>query len=184
MSLAYAEKCAARLLERLGPDCERLAVAGSIRRQRPVVGDIDLVAIPRIDYTRDLLGQVEPLRNRLHAAIALGAKERGWQWETGADKPWGDMFFFSAMGRDGPVNVNIFTARPQTWGTILLCRTGSKEHNVWLCQRAKERGLHWNPFHGVYADSHCLASETEEDIFRALGLGFVPPEQRERPGQS
>ena len=71
--------------------------------------------------------------------------------------------------------------RPANFGSLLLCRTGSPGHNVFLCEHAKRRGMIWNPTRGVYDKTGTnIASETEEAIFKALGLAFVEPEKRER----
>lgn len=61
-----------------------------------------------------------------------------------------------------------------------MCRTGSKEHNIWLCQVAQRRGLSWNPYWSVYDGPRCLACAEEADIFQALSLPYVKPENRER----
>jgi DNA polymerase (family 10) len=76
---------------------------------------------------------------------------------------------------------DLLGSTPSNFGSLLLCRTGSKGHNVFFIEKAKARGLTWNPYHGVFDPQiGCIASATEEDIFSALGLEFVIPEQRER----
>ena len=169
LPLARAIGIALSLQERMAPHCEKLEIAGSIRRGRPSVGDIDFVCIPRDK-----------------AALKARFAEH---WRVVTD---GEQNFICARElTDGfELQVDIFFARPATrdllenypsnWGSLLLCRTGSKEHNIYLVEYAKRMGLKWNPYQGVFDGSKLLASETEADIFKALDLEFVPPERREK----
>jgi DNA polymerase (family 10) len=78
--------------------------------------------------------------------------------------------------------VDIYRARPETWGVILLVRTGSKEHNVKLCTLARSKGLKLSASEGLVAQGgfgQILASRSEEEIFTALGLAYVEPSNRE-----
>jgi DNA polymerase (family 10) len=61
---------------------------------------------------------------------------------------------------------------------VVVCRTGSREHNIMLASIAKSLGLHWNPQEGVFRGEELIASETEESIFSALGLDYERPEDR------
>ena len=75
----------------------------------------------------------------------------------------------------------MFGQIPANWGTLLMCRTGSRGHNVWLANSALHRGYRWNPYAGVFdGRGNCLASEAEEDIYRVLEIKFIKPEDRER----
>lgn len=163
--LAKAELMAARIAEALNPFCARLEIAGSIRRRRPCVGDIDMVA-----ECKDFAGL--RARARQNASIVLDGEQN-----------------FIVRLISG-LEVNVFVAQPErrdllsvspsNWGCILLSRTGSREHNRWLCVRAQERGLHWNPYRGVLRGDALIASASEAEIFQALDLDFIKPEDRER----
>jgi DNA polymerase/3'-5' exonuclease PolX len=63
---------------------------------------------------------------------------------------------------------------------LLLARTGSADFNIWLARTAKVRALHFNPHQGILRGDQVIASRTEEEIFSALGLPFIRPEDRER----
>jgi DNA polymerase/3'-5' exonuclease PolX len=85
-----------------------------------------------------------------------------------------------------PTTTDLFTTTPTNWGSLLLCRTGSREHNVWICERALSMGLKWNPYRGLLGPSKqdgpldtIIASATEQDILSALGLEWIPPVMRE-----
>lgn len=168
MNLARAALIATKIAASLAPLCEKIEIAGSIRRARPLCGDIDLVILPRPGE---------------QAAIKARCKQK---CAVVIDGPQNCIY---RMGDD--TQIDIFFARhpvkellqtiPGNFGSLLLCRTGSKEHNIYLVEHAKRRGLQWKPYEGVFdEDGYCLASETEESIFDALNLGFVPPERRER----
>lgn len=166
MNLAQADKFAAKILEGLSPFCERIEIAGSIRRRRENVNDIDIVALPGAGqlaaFRARVLAKATPVSDGQQTIIAR--LENGVQLDVWiAKRPYQDMFFKTVTN----------------FGTLLLCRTGSKEHNIKLCQRAKDLDLHWNPHAGVYAGDKLLACETEEEIFAALKMEFVPPEKRE-----
>jgi len=160
----YAEK----IVEELRPMCERIEIAGSIRRQCPEVGDIDLV--------------IEPKRGQMHAIKSRCL--RGGPMVM-AD---GDLNYLLMLV--GNVQLDIFFARaqvddllapkPPNFGTILLCRTGSKEHNIWMISKAKAAGVAWLPYEGVLMNGQIVASETEEEIFRMIGVEYVKPENRSK----
>jgi DNA polymerase (family 10) len=158
----------------LSPYCAQIEVAGSLRRGRDWVNDIDLVLLPKE-------GQLEPLRARCkqRAKVVLDGRQ--------------NLIVELDDRHVGRIQVDIFIAQPESrdllshtptnFGSLLLCRTGSTAHNIYLVEHAKRLGLTWNPYRGVFAtDGSLLASATEEDIFRVLQLAPIPPALRERPG--
>lgn len=175
--LQFAERVAYQIAAALTPFCDQIEVAGSIRRRRPLVGDIDLVVLPKP-------GQLEALKERC---------KRNSKVITDGDQNL--IVELTLAGRDGPLQLDIFIAKPEVremfettptnFGSLLLCRTGSVAHNIYLVQHAKALGLVWNPYHGVFGPdgtgrTRLIASATETEIFSALKLDFIPPERRER----
>lgn len=168
LSLILADK----IIAALRPLCERIEVAGSIRRRRPEVNDIDLVLLPRP-------GQTETIKDRCRARchqVTDGPQNAIFRLQLPDLTPLQlDLFFATPPSRD------LLTATPGNFGTLLLCRTGSKEHNIFLVEHAKRLGLIWKPYAGIFdAAGRCLAAELEAEIFTALDLSWIPPEQRER----
>jgi len=164
--LDVGKKWAGRIRREILPFCERVDVAGSIRRGRPIVHDIDLVAIPR-DMTR--------LKERcLRKAVPLSNGNQNFRFELSIGLQVEIYFAWPKQGE-------LFAETPSNFGSLWLCRTGSREHNIHLVEHAKTLGLRWRPYVGVFdAENKLIASETERDIFSALGLDFIPPERRER----
>lgn len=171
MTLPYAQKCAERIAGWLGPFTERIEIAGSIRRERPECGDIDLVCVPQVDVLRDMLGQETERVNRCAAEIYRRAKADGWTIEKTGDQ----YLVFNARG----VQVDVWFTTPECFGTVWLCRTGSKEHNIALAKRALDLGGRWNAHHGVMLPGKHTRATTEADIYTALGLPFIAPAARE-----
>lgn len=168
MELAKAERYADKIAAELAPMCDRIEIAGSIRRRRPNVGDIDLVILPKS-------GQIPAIKARClrtQGQILMDGDQNFLFLLPGGLQL--DIFFARLAIPD------LFSPKPPNFGSLLLCRTGSKDHNIWLVQKAWPHGCRWLPYEGVHRDGRIIASETEEEIFTALGLAFIPPEKRER----
>jgi DNA polymerase/3'-5' exonuclease PolX len=165
LPLAKAQVYARKIVHELTPFVSRIAIAGSIRRQRPECHDIDIVCVPK-----DLQG----LRRRtLQNALELCCGEQVFRVETSIGIQV-DIYF----AHDG--KPDLFRPLPTNWGTLLLCRTGSAQHNIKLCQQAAKLGLKWDPHHGVFDHAgDCLGAATEEEVFAALETFYLAPERRE-----
>jgi len=173
MKLQEAKQLAGRIVDALRPMCERIEIAGSIRRGKPEVGDIDLVILP-------LRGMRQAIadRCRLRATPVIEGEQNciyRLRLPDGREIQL-DIFFARPALRD------LFQTKPSNWGTLLLCRTGSKEHNIWIAERARSLGFMWKPYEGLFdEEGYCIAAAEEVEIFSALNLGWIPPELRERP---
>lgn len=189
----YAEKCFAWLL----PYCQKqhlngsIAVAGSVRRRRPACNDVDLVCIPERIEERDMLGAVIRSENLLVKFLQeYVAKSSGARFLSGGERHDGKLMSIQLP----KCQLDVFFAEPENFGSRLLCRTGSKEHNIYIVEHAKRRGDCWKPYEGVftggewrksngqdvYVGGRCIAGATEAEIFTALDLPFIEPERRER----
>lgn len=180
---------AERIRDELSPYCSQIEIAGSLRRGRAEVNDIDLVCMPKDGLAGGDFGDMT-----CHQALVARCKRRTQVVREGASnlvlrlqapgRPFHlfhvDLFFAAPARRD------LITATPSNWGTVLLCRTGSREHNVYLCQKAEALGLKWCTSQGICEVKpsgdvvRILASATEEEMFAALGMQWIPPAARER----
>ena len=162
--LSYAEAMAEELAGILrGPGVDRITPAGSLRRGRETVGDLDLLvtgpdATPALDrfiaYSRveEVLGRGE---NKASAKV----------------------------GREG-LQVDVRALPPASFGAALQYFTGSKDHNVSLRTRAVRMGLKLSEYGLFRSEGDArVAGETEAGIYEALGLPWIPPELRENSGE-
>ena len=167
MELKKARAIADDIVTKLKPFCERIEIVGSIRRGKPFVHDIDIVCIPANQ------GQFV---NTLH--------------HMGLLKVGGGKLIRVELQNSYPANLmlDVYIATPDTWATLLLIRTGSKEHNIRMCIRARSRGMTlkadgsglFNVAPDVipeYREAR-IDGDTEESIFKALNLPYLAPEQR------
>lgn len=197
--LGEAESLATGLVALLAPDCERIEIAGSVRRRKGTVGDIEVVCIPRIDLVEvatDLFGNAqqvpqnaldlrcEVLLNDGTLRKRLNVLERpAW----GTDLKWGTFRGF---------NVDIYSATVDTWGVTMLIRTGPKE--VSNCFAQVKSGYTRDGYRGLLPDHiqlkgwryvHRKTGEPyrtpeERDCFDLLGIPYTAPERREELLQS
>jgi DNA polymerase (family 10) len=146
-------------------EVKKIEVAGSIRRGKETIGDIDiLVSCDPSDRRKVIQGFT--LLNDRKLVLAKG--------ETKA----------SIIIKDFNRQVDLRVINEQEWGSALLYFTGSKEHNVYLRTIAKEKGLKINEY-GVFniKDDRRVAGRSEEEIYRLLGYQWIPPELREMSGE-
>jgi len=139
---------------------EEVTPAGSLRRGRETVGDLDLLVIGR-DH-----GGIADHFARFPEVAQLLAK--------GEDKV--------SVKLQNDLQVDVRLLGRESYGAALQYFTGSKEHNVALRERAKKRGWKLSEY-GLFQGEEALARRSEEDIYAKLGLEWIPPELRENQGE-
>lgn len=179
--LRYAEDIAAWFEDRFAPACERTQICGSIRRKKPDIGDIEILVVPRVTETGDgLFG--DPVQTRpIDAVIAALVQEdrlkpvKGWHH----GKDWKYAQFL--IPHDG-IKLDLFTANVESWGVQLAIRTGPADFSYRLVNpRIKDGYL--LPYQRVkdgrlwYKDEP-LETREEEQLFEALAMEFIKPEER------
>lgn len=158
MILSLAQTFADHLVKWLLPNCERLQIAGSIRRHRPECADVDLVCVPRETIYRDMF-QVETGRQN-HLWMFLNhyvgdQVGRVTPCAPGLEKPrilTGSEYssgLKQMIVQLPKCQLDLWFASPENFATRLLMRTGSKEHNIWFASRAHDHGFHWFPYYGL-----------------------------------
>jgi len=145
---------------REGAGAERVEVAGSFRRGRETVGDLDIL-VTSDDPTRafDVFSALPEVKE---------VRLRGGTKET-------------VLLQNG-LQVDLRVVEPASFGAALVYFTGSKDHNVQIRSLAKDRGLRVNEY-GVLRGEERIAGRTEEEVYTALGLAWIPPELREARGE-
>ncbi len=142
------------------PDTKSTLCAGSLRRMKETVRDLDILTIAK-DGSRVIeaftrLPQVEEI-------LAAGDTKG------------------SVIVRGG-IQVDLRVVEPDSYGAAIQYFTGSKEHNIKLRNMAIEKGLKINEY-GVFKRDKKIAGKTEEEVYEALGLPCMPPEIREDRGE-
>jgi DNA polymerase (family X) len=160
--LPEAEAVVARLTRYLeGHGATRVEAVGSFRRRRESIGDLDLI----------VLGDARALSEAFVAHPDV--KEVLGHGEAK-----------SSVVLASGLQVDLRPFAPESLGAALQYFTGSRDHNVRLRERAVRRGLKLNEYGVFRADTgERLAGGTEEEVYGALGLGFIPPELREDRGE-
>lgn len=160
--LAAAAQYAGPLAEYLkgAKGVREVVVAGSFRRMKETVGDIDiLVTAAQSPAVMERLAKYPEVRE----VLAKG--------DTRA----------SVVLKSG-LQVDVRVVPPESFGAALHYFTGSKAHNIVIRRLAQERGLKLNEY-GVFKGEKRVAGDTEESVFAAVGLPWIPPELREDRGE-
>jgi DNA polymerase/3'-5' exonuclease PolX len=182
MDLTTAQRYATRIVEWIGPFCARVAVAGSVRRGRPVCADIDIVCVPKVKEEKDLLGAASKRENLLLSFLQAYVRDRNPE-----NAPGRTPHFIAGGEKEGKqvlvqlpkCQLDLWFAEEGNFGSRLVMRTGSKEHNIWLAQRALDMNGKWEPYEGVSINGVALPCPVEACVYAALGLELIEPANRE-----
>src|SRR3989338_4493422 len=164
MHLGLALPLAAQLIAFLQklPGVTRVSTAGSLRRMRETIGDCDVLAASKCPVP-----VIEAFTRSPFCSRVLGA---------GTTKA-------SIVTPQG-VQVDLRVVKPESFGAALQYFTGSKEHNVRLRELAIRKGLKLNEYGVFNAKTNTRIGGREEDeMYKALGLPWIPPELREDTGE-
>ncbi len=182
--LGVAAAIADVYVERLSAikNVRQCAAAGSLRRGRDTIGDIDILVA-----TKDPAPVSEAFRTMPEVTDVLAAGENKSSVRIRADLGSGGGAGAHVM------QVDLRVVPPDSWGAALLYFTGSKQHNIRLRERALKRNLTLNEY-GLFPEDDedtppqsrgikPVAGKTEEDIYEALDLPWIPPQMREDSGE-
>lgn len=175
LELADARMIAGQLAANMAVGCDRIEIAGSIRRGKPVVGDIEIVCIPRPD--RDLFGQPTGV-NQLTGILAV-------MIDQGAMKPGNKCGpkFRNFIVLPSGIGLDLFMVTPETWGVLYAIRTGPAGYAKALVTERCHGGLLKDGCHvdkgRLYERGTAVATPEERDFLDYCG-GWVAPEEREK----
>ena len=171
--LHVARQYADLLVQQIEPVCERVEIAGSIRRQKPMVGDIEVVAIPKPSV--DLFGNKSYNSEIVYQAI---------QSKMENPLPFEKRGQFYACFKFCGMDTDLFLTTPEKWGCIFLIRTGSADFSRRIMTRKWQGG--YCPDNIFFMDGRmwCAGSTDpldtleESDVFHHLGMDWIEPEKR------
>lgn len=154
--LGVAMDLAERIIASL--PAERIAYAGSLRRMKDTIGDIDILAVGPESLMDDFKAQPY-----VAEVIASGEKKTSIRTVQG-------------------IQVDLRVVPAESWGAAMQYFTGSKEHNVHLREITVKKGWKLSEY-GLFEGERVIAAEREEDVYRALGMQWIPPTLREDGGE-
>ena len=164
--IGIAYPLALELLEALRtlPHVERTSYAGSLRRWRETVGDLDILTTSkRPQEVIDFFVKMDNVER-----VLAGGKTK------------------ASVVTSENIQIDLRVVESESFGSALNYFTGSKEHNIRLREIAIKKGLKLNEY-GVFKKTKQgekrIAGKSEEDVYKSLGLPFIPPEIREDSGE-
>ena len=169
----------------LAPACVpgRIMIAGSIRRRRLTVGDIELVYQPRVDAVCDLLNEPCGVRNhadeRIYQLLGQGILAKRLN-KLGRASVGSQIKLVVHVATGIPVD--LFAANSANWWNLLVCRTGGRDTNIAIADAAKDIGLRWSPYGPGFqrpATGEVITVRSEAEVFEMVGLPYREPVDRE-----
>lgn len=141
-------------------EVKEISVAGSVRRMKETIGDVDFLIISKnpkkvMDFFVSLPGVIKI-------------------WSKGPTK--------SSIGMKNGFDMDLRVVPSKSYGSALQYFTGSKEHNIATRRIAMAKGLKLNEY-GVFQGSKVVAGRTEKEVYKVIGLPWIPPEMRENEGE-
>lgn len=138
----------------------QVTAAGSLRRRKETVGDVDILAIASDSAAAMECLSQHPLVAKI---LAKGETKQSVRLKSG-------------------LQVDLRVVPEESYGAALQYFTGSKEHNIVVRRRAQERGLKLNEY-GLFRGEDRVAGRTEEEVYACVDLRWIPPELRENRGE-
>ena len=144
-------------------EVETAIVAGSARRKKETIGDIDILAIPKASAKPEAIMDKFMALPFVEHIFSKGKTKTMIKLKNGLD-------------------ADLRVVPKDSYGAALNYFTGSKDHNVKLRELAMKKGLKLNEY-GLFKGKKAVAGITEEGLYRALGLEYIEPEMRENTGE-
>ena len=155
MQLNEAKKRGEQILRHISPYIKRERLAGSIRRKKPIVRDIDIV----VELKQDNLDKLKKCLEEIGTIKLKGNK----------------LIRFITIDN---MQVDVYIATKENYEPLLLIRTGSKEHNIKLTTKAQSLNYKLTA-NGLIDNKTCsIIAKSEKDIFKMLKMNYLEPEKR------
>jgi len=161
MKLNIAITIAEDIKRQLAPHCHRIEIAGSIRRRRPEVNDIEIVSIPRTYNTGLFESGIATIVNR-------------WQKVKG-ELPCK----YTQRILPGGEKLDLFFAEPGNWGLIYAIRTGSAQYAHKILATGWVKAGYKSIEGWLHANGKPVTIPEEKDLYQRIGIPWLPPEKRE-----
>ena len=188
MLFSTAHAIAAELVAGFAPNCERVEIAGSLRRKRPEIKDIEIIAIPKfvedpahaplVLFASDALPAP---RNALYDAIRKHADIRWIKPGTPDIVDWPiqpNGKYWRGFVQPAGIKLDLFLTTPDAWGAVFLIRTGSAQFSQAVATYAIRRGMGLRATGVVDAAGQLIPTPEERDVFAALAIPWIDPSDR------
>ncbi|MBA7672485.1 hypothetical protein ES703_80662 [subsurface metagenome] len=171
MELERAKAIAEEVKSLLEPGCERIEIGGSIRRRKPDVGDIELLAIPKyvagVDQLDKEIGALFIQRLLCYRRNKRGRITYG---------PKNKLLLHIPTG----IGVDIFSTTEECWPVALVVRTGGKQTNIRISMAAQEMGYQFHAYGSGFSTLQGeIVCRSEREVFEAVGLPYREPWERD-----
>lgn len=192
LAMPLAEAIVERMRKLKG--VEQAEFAGSLRRGKESIGDIDVLITLKDPKLAPVISEEFRKMPGVQRVLAGGETKSSVMLDMGADLGrWGGDEEAAKSTGGSSIQVDLRILPKESFGAALMYFSGSKEHNVALRERAQKRGLTLNEY-GLFPEDDQdtppqargvkpIASATETQIYKALDLPFIPPEIRESRGE-
>ncbi|MBS4034373.1 MAG: hypothetical protein KGZ85_07920 [Ignavibacterium sp.] len=182
IKLETAKQIATELVDILSPHCERIEVAGSVRRKKPDVKDIELIIIPKVEVEfSGLFNDEENLFYPLDRFI-LGDDRFDFRLNKNGHRMYGEknklIIYHPAPGVNIPVD--IFAANDENFMMVKFVRTGGAENNLQVARKANSLGMNLRIYESCFEDKrgYKYRMNSEEQIYKFLELPYLKAEER------
>ena len=173
-----AMEVANEMVYALSPYTARIIIAGSLRRRRPIVGDVELLFIPTLERCRvglfvEDVEVVDPAAREIDQLREEGIISH--RFSAAGVKAWGKQNKLAIHCATG-IPVDFFSTSLQCWFNYLVCRTGPSASNMRVAEAARAKGWQWNPYGPGFSrgqEAHEITSE--KDVFDFVGLQYHDP---------
>lgn len=189
MQRPEAVEIAKRFVELIEPYTDRLVVAGSLRRRLASIGDIEIVAVPKVEtlpigfpdmFGEQAMGEVDYLDATMTMLLDKGKVQK--RLDANGSPRWGMTLKYLTF--EG-ARVDLFTPSAERFGLILAIRTGPWQLSRWFVTQKSKRGA--LPDHLVVRDGWVhyrtsgerIPTPDEESFFSLLGIPWIPPQDRD-----
>jgi DNA polymerase/3'-5' exonuclease PolX len=177
---AAAIAVAKELCAALAPLTERLIVAGSLRRRKQEVGDVEIIYIPKTTMQPDGLFDQKEV-NLVDTALEIFLREKllGKRKNSRGSEMWGQKNKLAVHLASG-IPVDLFSATPENWFNYLVCRTGGADSNTRIASTAQAKNWQWNPYGPGFTNERgeIVPVLAERDVFDFVGLPYLEPWER------
>jgi DNA polymerase (family X) len=145
------------------PGVIRAEIAGSLRRHRETIGDLDILAAAP-EEARDVIMEAYTSQADVEDVVAHGRTKSSIRLKSG-------------------INADLRVVDDESYPFALNYFTGSKDHNTAIRSRAKRQGMKLNEYNLLRENGDAVPCDTETGLYAALGLAYIPPEMREDLGE-